>query len=262
MPLILMAPLNFLFSPFPPIPALHSPGLISTTSHPNYEEFQFKVLQEPRLFTWGQPGEGAGLEVWAGSIFPGLSPLPQQLLQQHSLHVSSQVLTSGNAKSLLGAAKDSTASLQLSVSAQQGTAWREGLDGYRTFKQKSYLSRRSILCVLAASHSHFSSLSNISTARHWRFTLPSRHIYLKFAVIYSRHGNNSISLLLLSKIKWNTRHTNVTEICSPPSLPPPNPQHWELHLLRVLPTGSHVVEISRQCRIVWEHVGRKQLVSN
>jgi len=37
-------------------------------------------------------------------------------------------------KSLLGAARDSIASLHLPVSAQQGTAWREASDGYRTFK--------------------------------------------------------------------------------------------------------------------------------
>lgn len=38
-------------------------------------------------------------------------------------------------KSLLGAARRSTASLQLPISAQQGAAWREASDGYRTFKK-------------------------------------------------------------------------------------------------------------------------------
>ena len=33
---------------FPIYPVLHSPGLVSTSSYPNYEELQLKTMQEPR----------------------------------------------------------------------------------------------------------------------------------------------------------------------------------------------------------------------
>lgn len=82
-PPALMVPLSiFFFSPFL-CSVLRSPGLVSTTSYPNYEGSQLQMIHEPRWCTWGQPGECAGLTVWAGSVCPGLSPLlPSQWLLQ------------------------------------------------------------------------------------------------------------------------------------------------------------------------------------
>lgn len=156
----------FSFSLFQIYPCTVQAGL-AFFSCTNYEELQLKRMQEPR---WHMPRSARctlRISRLGRQCFPSL---PGKLCTNTA---SRSVLKYWETlKSLLGARRDSTALLQLPVSAQQGATQREASD----LLAESFLSRRYSLSVLAASHSHFSSLSRSPTERLWRTTPPSRHV--------------------------------------------------------------------------------------